>query len=425
VANIELIDVSTCKKTLVVEIAADAAQKEFDRITREFARHAKVPGFRPGKTPVAIVKKKYHEEIRSQLVHDLVPQYYQDALKEKNLKPVAEPHLDKVDFIEGGPLRFHAHLEILPPLDLQGYRGLRMTAQKREIGQEDIQRSLDSIQDRHARFVPIEDRVSRLGDFVTVNLSGKLLDESGVEFQDKNVNIELGNADTMEGFTENLSGVRAGDTRSFEIQYAADFGNARLAGKEVHYQMEIVAVKEKQLPPLDDELAAEAGDFTTLEQLKAEISKGLEVSAAREHESQVQKELLQQLLAANSFEVPEHLVDVEVRNMLQRTADQMMHQGMDIQRAKIDWKALAAEGRPRAEERVRSNIALEALADKEALEVSEQELDSEIRRLAEMAQKTPEALRATLAKEERLEDLRAQLRLQKAMDFIRSHSVAV
>jgi trigger factor len=298
-------------------------------------------------------------------------------------------------------------------------------AKKREVGEADIQHSLDSIQERHARFVPAEDRLSRLGDFVTVNLSGKLLDESGVEFQDKNVNIELGNADTMEGFTENLSGARAGDSRNFDVQYAPDFSTARLAGKKVHYQMEIVAVKEKQLPPLDNDLAKEAGNFADLEELKSEVSKGLEAAATREHESQVQKELLQQLLAANSFEVPEHLVELEVRGMLQRAADQMIQQGMDIQRAKIDWKALAEESRPRAEERVRWNIALEALADKETIEVSEQEMDSEVRRLAELAQKTPEALRATLAKEERLEDLRGQIRRQKAMDFMRRHSVAV
>jgi trigger factor len=131
VANIELIDVSNCKKTLIVEIPAEAAQKEFDRITREFARHAKVPGFRPGKTPVGLVKKRYHEEIRSQLVRDLIPQYYEQAIQEKCLKPVAEPLLDKVDFEEGGPIKFHASVEVLPSFDVLGYDGLKVTAQKR------------------------------------------------------------------------------------------------------------------------------------------------------------------------------------------------------------------------------------------------------------------------------------------------------
>jgi trigger factor len=425
VATIELIDDSSCKKTLIVEIPAEAVQKEFDRITREFARHARVPGFRPGKTPVGLIKKKFHEEIRNQLVRDLVPKYYEEALQDKKLKPVDEPHLDKIDFQEGGPLKFHAHLEVLPALDVQGYNDLKRTVQKRTVKDEDIQKSLESIQERHAKFIPIEDRVSRLGDFVTVNLAGKMEDESGVEFQDKNINIELGNADTVEGFTENLCGVKAGDHRDFHITYPSGFSNERLAGKKVLYQVEIIAVKEKQLPPLDNELAKEAGDFAGLEELKSEISKGLESAAERDYDSQLQKELLQQLLAANSFEIPEHLVDMELRGLLQRGADQMMHQGIDVQRAKIDWKALANENRPRAEERVRCNIALEAIADKEGLEVSEQEMDAELRRLADLAQKTPEALRATLAKDNRIEELNRQLRRQKALDLIRNRSVTV
>lgn len=424
-ANVELVDVNACKKNLIVEIPAEIAQKEYDRVSREFARHARVAGFRPGRTPLGIIKKRFHDEIKKHLIQDLVPRFYQEAIQDKQLKPISEPLLDKVDFEEGGALKFQATFEILPPLRVYGYENLRITVAKRQVTAEDIQKGLESVRQRYARFVPIEDRVAGLGEFVTVNLKGRLADESGIEFQDKNVIIQLGDADSVAGFTENLSGVQAGDIRTFTLQYPADFGNQQLAGKTVHYQADVVAVKQKHLPEIDNDLATEAGDFADLDELKQAIAKSIEAAATQEYEKKVREELLEQVVSMNSFEVPECLVEEELRHLFQRIADQLMRQGVDVQRANIDWKKVAEEDRPKALERARQNLALTAIADQESISLSDDEMQTEVRRLAELAHKTPEAVRAGLAKNDGLEELRRQLRRQKALEWIRQHAAAL
>lgn len=421
-ANVEVVDVDSCKKNLIIEIPAEVTQQEFDRISREFAKHARVSGFRPGKIPVSIVKRRFREEIKRHLIEDLVPRYYREALDEKQLKPVAEPHLENVDFVEGGPLKFQATVEVLPPVKLEGYQDLRSTVTKPAVGGEEVQKALESLQERHAKFMPVEDRASKLGDYVVVNLKGRVADGSGVEFQDKNVNIHLGNADNLAEFTENLTGLTPGSNRTFSIEYPADFRNSRLAGKKVEYDAEVVAVKEKRLPPLDDDLAIEAGDYSNLEQLREAVKQSLEEAANQEYESNVREDLLRQVISRNQFDIPETLVENELRRVFQRIAEQMARGGIDIERANIDWKAIAEENRPKAAERARWNVALTTIADQESLEVTDQELEAEIKRLAELGHKTSEAVRAGLAKEGRLEDLRSQLRRQRALDWLRSHA---
>jgi trigger factor len=424
VAKIELVDISVCKKNLIIEIPADVAQKELDELSREFARRARVPGFRPGKTPLSIIKKRFQAEIREQFIRKVVPQHYQEAIKEKQLKPISDPYLEKSDFLENGAFSFQTSLEVLPPLQIEGYKDLKSTVVLAAITPEGVQQALETIQERHAKFLPIEDRASRLGDFVAVNLKGKLTDGSNIEFQDKNVNIELGRADTITGFTENLTGLIAGDTRVFTVTYSDDFENPRLAGKGVEYQAEVVAIKEKRLPEIDDELAKEVGEFANLQELRQFLTQKLEGQAKNQYEKNVRTDLMNQLLAKNEFEAPESLVEAEVKDALQRIAEEMARQGIDVSRARFDWKAAAQENRPKAVEAVRRKLALGAIAEQESIFVTDEELEAEIRKLADATQRTPDAMRAALSKDNRLEELRLGLRRQKAMELICQYASA-
>src|SRR5215203_835139 len=255
----ELIDVSPTRKELKIEIEPAQIRDAYDRISKQYSKSATVPGFRPGHAPTSVVRTRYKSEIRSEVLRELLPDAVNNAIIEHSLAPLGEPdvQLDNTEALEHlgeKPLTLKVGIEVLPDIQLDAYKGLEAVRRKRPVNDEDVQKVIESLRDASASLQPVEDRASQLGDTVTVNARGKLVDEpEEEEIKVDDVEVVLGGPGVQKEFTESLTGVRADESRTFQVEYPEDFTSPGLAGKKVEYVADVTAVREKELPELDDE----------------------------------------------------------------------------------------------------------------------------------------------------------------------------
>jgi len=259
---------ATCKRELELEIPAENVTKATEKVARDLARVARVPGFRPGKAPVTLIRRRFAEDIQGEVLQSLVPEYIEKALEEKKLVPITRPAVDKIDFKEGEPLRFRAVFEVLPEFELGDYKNLAINVDDVETGDAQVDKAIENIRERVAAFVPIEGRAAKDGDYVLIKLAGVPVGE-GEPVQADNILCHIGAEETLESFTENLRGASSGETKKFRSQYPDDYPDQKLAGKAYDYTVEVQGIKEKKLPELNDEFAKDAagdkGGFSTLE----------------------------------------------------------------------------------------------------------------------------------------------------------------
>jgi trigger factor len=413
------VDSPTCKRELIIEVPPDAIAKESEQITSQYARLARIPGFRPGKAPRALVGRRYREEIRGEIVQTLVPRYFEDRLREEKLHLAGEPQFEDLKFEEGQPIRAKATFEVYPEFELINYKGLEVEMPAASVSEADVDQAIDRLRERNATFEVVEDRPAAEGDYVMVNYRGENVQNSEAEpIEAKEGLIQLGGERTVPGFTENLTGVRTGDTREFDVQYKEDFPRKSLAGQTVRYRVEVQGIKKKVIPPADDEFAKSVSDFPTLGELREKVRADLEAQKQKSAESAAKQALAEKLGASYSFPVPDALVDDRLRRRLERFAETLAAQGIDPEAAQIDWRGLRDEMRADAEKDVRESLVLEAVARAEDIAVTPEELDETVRQVAESLRETPAALKTRLTRDGELAKLESSRRNLKALDFI-------
>src|ERR1700728_4924311 len=299
---------ATCKRELELEIPAENVTKATEKVARDLARVARVPGFRPGKAPVTLIRRRFAEDIQGEVVQSLVPEYLEKALGEKNLTPVTRPEVDKVDFKEGEPLRFRAVFEVLPEFELGDYKNLTVNIDAVESGDAQVDKTIEEMRERAATFVPVEGRPTKDGDYVLIKLSGIPVG-GGEPVQADNILCHIGAEETLESFTENLRGTNPGDSREFESTYPADYPDPKLAGKTFDFKIDVQGIKEKKLPELNDEFAKDAAGekrgFSTLAEMRELITKDLEAAKEDQRQSQAREKILEALVKLHDFPVPE------------------------------------------------------------------------------------------------------------------------
>ena len=313
---------ATCKRELELEIPAENVTKATEKVARDLARVARVPGFRPGKAPVTLIRRRFAEDIQGEVLQSLVPEYIEKALEEKKLIPITRPSVDKVDFKEGEPLRFRAVFEVLPEFELGDYKNLAIHVDAIETGDAQVDKTIEDIRERAATFVPVEGRAAKDGDYVLIKLSGIPVG-GGEPVQADNILCHIGAEETLESFTENLRGASSGETKQFRSQYPDDYPDQKLAGKAYDYTVEVQGIKEKKLPELNDEFAKDAagekGGFSTLEEMRKLISKDLEAAKEDQQKTQAREKLLEALVKQHDFPVPEALVEHQMNVRLERS----------------------------------------------------------------------------------------------------------
>ena len=410
--RVELEDVSTVKKKLKVEVPAGVALKEFNQIAAEYKKHARLPGFRPGKAPVELVKRHYRKDIRSDLLQKLIPDSYDQAVKEKAVHPIGEPSLEQLTFEEGEALVYEANFEVQPKIDLPEYRGLEVRLESRPLTDEDVEEELRKLQEAHSRLVAVEGRAAREGDYVAIDLSGEYLDaeDEGLEpFHEENVVVKVGEEHTHQSFTEALTGSRVGEQKEFEVEYAEDYPEKKLAGRRLRFAARVNEVKERELPELSDEFARDLAAYQSLAELREDIRTRLREQRESTRESDLGNRILEKLIEGSSFEVPDLLVEERIDGMIRELAYNMASKGLDPSKADVDWMRVRADFRGDAGKQVRANMLLGEIGQQEKIEVAEEEVEGEIRRAADSMKQPVEKVRQYFQKHNRMEGMRRQL----------------
>ena len=421
----EVVDVSPTRKELKIEIDAADVRAEMERVTGRYAAAVNVPGFRKGRAPNSVVKQRFKNEIRGEVVQNLVPQAINDAINETDLNVIGEPdiHLSNDEALEKlgeQALSIHAHVEVLPEVALGQYKGLEVARRTRPVTDETVEGMIENLREQSASLQPVEDRAAEAGDTVTVNFTGKYIEPpSDEDIKADDVEVVLGAEGVLEDFTEQLTGTKPDDVKTFRVSYPADFSSPGLAGKVIDYTATVTAVSRKELPEMDDEWAKTFGEeIDSLATLRDKMRENLQERARVESEHRLRDEVMGKLIEAHEFEVPESLVKSQARRLLESTVRDMMQRGVDPRNQELNWENLQRLLESQATEDLRGSILLERIADAEEIEPTDEEISQEIEVIAQGARQTVEQVRAALTKQGGERSIADRLRHRRALDLL-------
>ena len=425
----ELKDISPTRKQIDVEIDAVAVRAVYDRVSDNYAKAANVPGFRPGHAPRAVVRTRFKDQIRTEVLRELLPEAVQQAVEEHKLEPLGEPELnlensEGLDQLGQQPISFNVSVEVLPEIKLGKYKGLEVTRSTRPIKDEDVDRVIESLREGSATLEPVEDRGAQPNDTVTASFHGTFPNEPEAEaIKVEDVDVVLGGEGVVQEITDQLTGTKPDDEKTFTVDYPADFSAKGLAGKRVLYTVRVSAVRIKELPDLDDDWAQSLGDeIESLAQLRTKVRADLEQHVKHEADNRMRGAIMRQLVDAHEFELPERLVEHQTEHRLESVVRDMIGQGMDPRNPELQWDKARDSLKEQATYDLRSSLLLEHIADEEKIEVTDQEVDEEINAIAEGSRQSPDQVRAILTKQGGERSIAGRLRNRKALDLLVENS---
>lgn len=401
-----------------LEIPADIVRSEIDRVADELTKKVRIDGFRPGRAPRSVIKARFKKELREEAASNLLERALGQALREKNIKAVGAPELEELRFGDDESINATFGIEVEPEFELSDYKGLPLKRRIYKVSDRAVEEAIGRLLRQHAELVPVEDRGAQIGDIVTAKLTVRFEGSDREESQE--LDIELGQGALRE-FIEALSGAKPGDVRSFAVEYSPDYPNEKYAGRRANYTAEVIAVRAKELPELDDEFVRSLGEgYQTVEQLRAHVRSELERAAALRSQEELRAAAFEALADRNRFPVPESLVEGQINSSINSLKRRLIHSGADPDRLRlrVDWEALREQYREQAERHVRGHFILNRIAELEKVEVADQELERELEELAVGAQQSASALKARLTKEGALDTIRNRIKHRKVLDLI-------
>lgn len=410
-------DISPVQKLVEVEIPADLITREANKVTSEFGRQASVPGFRPGKIPMSVVRNRFAKEIQEEVVSRVLGQSFRDVVQEKGLEPVGEPKLEHLDpFIDGAPMKFKARFEVKPRIELGEYRGLEIEDPKIEISETDVEAMVERLRLSVSHLRPVVDRGAEDGDVAMIEITST---PEGGEPHMQSGEMTIGEESPLPQLQEALQGMKPEDApRSFDRTFGGEAVREEWQNKNVHFEVALKALAIREKPEVTDELAKSVGGWDTVDQMReaigADIRKHREAEALRFKRTQIGEKLL----AAHEFEVPEALVEEELGKSLNNYARYLASQGVNLETAEIDWQKMGEEFRPEAVKRVKRGLILEAIAKKEDIALSDVEVDAEIRRAAREQDREFADVKHHLKHEGGYEALRGSMAQDRALELV-------
>jgi trigger factor len=426
--NVTVENLAPCKKLVRLEIDAQKVDETFDAIIRDFQKQATMPGFRPGKAPRDMVLRKYEKDIETEVKHKLMSESYKKAVDEQKLDVVGQPDVEEIQFGRGQALQFAVTVETAPDFELPAYKGLPAQREARVVSEEDIVRALEMLRAQRVDYQTVE-RAAQSGDVAVVNYTGtsdgKPLTEIAPTAQglteQKNFWIEIQPQSFIPGFAEQLTGAKAGERRTVNVNFPEDFVTPQLAGKQGIYEVEVVEVKEKVLPALDDEFAKSYG-AENLEQLRDGVRRDLENELKFKLEKTIRNQLVRGLLDRVNFELPESAVARETRNVVYDIVQENQKRGVSrdlIEQQKDQIYSAAAHG---AKERVKMEFLFRRIAEQENIKVAQEEIGRRITQLAAMYQIPAEKFLKDLQQRNALIEIYDQVMNEKVLDLIQQHA---
>ncbi|HUL23792.1 MAG TPA: trigger factor [Thermodesulfobacteriota bacterium] len=416
-ANAE--EISPIKKKLSIEIPEDQVGREVDSFYKELGRTAKIKGFRPGKVPRNILQRYFKDYIKAEVVRKLIEDSYPKALTETHLEPVSPPVVDPGEFTEGKSFQYSAVIEVKPEIKLEGYTGLKIEGKKEDVKDEEVEQRLKALQNLHSNLKTLlEVRPIRSGDFVILNyeasLNGKPLEGGkAIDFT-----VEVGSGQFIPAFEEKLIGLKPEEEREIEVTFPQDYGYQKWAGKTISFQVKIKEIKEKILPPLDDEFAKDLGDYSSLGELKAKLKEDIEKEKKLALERQLKDRVVDRLLEANAFEVPESLVEEQTKALVSDMKLKLAAQGVDLKNLGVTEEKLHEDYKAMAEKQVRTFLILEKIAGQEGIAVTDQEAEDRLKEMSERMHQKFDAVKQYYEKNGLLPELKAGILRDKALSFL-------
>lgn len=424
--NTELIEVSATQKEIKIEIEPAEVREVYNRVSQKFAKSAQIDGFRKGFAPVDIIRLRYKDQIQSEVLQELFSPKINEAIQKYSLSPLAEPHLhledaENVKANGSQPISLRVHVEVMPEIPSPEYKNLEAVRRVRPLSDEEFSRIVDERRAESATLIPVEDRKSEIGDTVIVDLEGAFDDDATAEpIKADDLEINLGADNIEKSFTENLVGVEEDENKEFSVTYPEDFSSPALAGKTVHYKAKIKSLGKVEMPELDDDWAQSLDEgFESLEDLRSKLRGDLVTASKEESDNRLRSELISKLIEAHDFEVPNALVDLQARNLLNNFAQDMAKRGVDLNKVEKDFIQMAyTQMQGQAERDVRGAMLLEKVAELENVEISDDEVNEEIEQMARYYRTTPEEIRNSMNQQGGEANIANSLRTRKAVQAL-------
>jgi trigger factor len=416
-ANVE--EISSIKKKVSIEISEDQVNKEVESFYKDLGKKAKIKGFRPGKVPRDILERYFKDYVKAEVIQRLIEETYPQALSEIDLHPVSPPVIDPGGFEDGKPFQYSAMIEVKPDIQLEEYTGLKIEGKKEEVKDEEVEERLKALQNLHANLKTIsEARPIQTGDYVIVDyearLGGKPLEGGkAIDFT-----VEVGSGQFIPAFEEKLIGLKPEEEKEIEVSFPEDYGYQKWAGKTISFHVKIKEIKEKILPPLDDEFAKDLGDYSSFEELKAKLKGEIEKEKELALERQLKDQVVDQLLEINPFDVPESLVGEQAKAMVSDTKLRLTAQGVALKNLGVSEEKLQEDYKAMAQKQVRTFLILEKIAGQEGIAVTDEEADDRLREMSERMHQKFDVVKRYYEKNGLLPEVKAGIIRDKTLNFL-------
>jgi trigger factor len=412
-----------CKHSLEISVPAAEVEAETARAVESIQKRAKIPGFRPGKTPAGIIRRQFASDIRSKVIEALVPRHFEKELKREELRLVGDPTVTDVHLYDGEDFHFKAEFEVAPEIELKEYRGLSVAYSEPSVAESDVDDRLEQLRERKANFANVDPRPIENGDYAVIALES-IGGTDGEPVKQDEMTLHVGDESTLAAFSTNLAGMTPGEEKSFDVAYPENYASEKLAGKTVSFHAVVKGIRRKELPELNDEFAMDIGDFRGLTELREALRKA--IYAEREHENQqrAKNALVESLVNLHDFPVPEVFIERQVRNRVEQTLHGMAAQGMDLSKLTLDWKKVMndEQERGRAVREVKASLLLSKVSERESIFASREEVDREVDRLSRQHREPAAALRIRLQKDGTLGRIASHIQTEKTLNFLFEHA---
>jgi trigger factor len=409
-----------CTRELVVDVSADEVAKAYRSVTANYRKYAKIPGFRPGKVPENVVRRRFAAEIRKEVIDSLLPERFNKGVNELGIQPVGQPQVTELTVEDGAPLHVKAAFEFIPNFSIDGYKDVKVEKPSADVTEEEFKRELEQLRDSRATIEPVEeDRALADGDWAEISYKGQIQESTEGEadsqpISGENTLVEIGGKDTVEAFTSALRGAKPGQELKAEVIYPADYAEKKLAGKTVAYDVEVKGIKKRTLPELNDDFAKELGHYENYAALEASVREYLANRKKRSVEAETKDRLFAAMVERFPFPVPESLIQDQVDTRLERGLRALAAQGMQAeQMRKLDFSRLRAAQRDSAVAEVKTNVLLDRIAGEENIAVSDEEMDRELQMAALQSREPIDALKVRFTQDGSIGRIRQQLRREK------------
>jgi len=422
--NVTVENLAPCKKLVRIEVEAAKVDAAFEDMLKNYQRQARLPGFRPGKAPKAMVEKRYETDIRDEVKKKMIPDAYRDALKEQKLDVVGYPDIEEIQFGKGQALQFAATIETAPEFEMPDYKGLPAQREKGDVADEDVQKAIDLLRERQTGFKTVE-RELKEGDVAVVNYTGTSDGQPLTEIaptakgltEQKNFWVNIDKNSFILGFAEQLVGAKAGDKRTVTVDFPADFVTPQLQGKKAVYDVEVVEVKEKTLPEMNDELAKAYG-AETLEKLREGVRTDLANELKYKKERSVREQIVKGLLNRVTCELPESSVLQATRNIVYNIVTENQKRGISKEMIDQQKNEIYLSANSDAKERVKASFLFQKIAEKEGIKIEQTDVLQRIQHLAANYQMPPDKFIKELQKRNGIPEIYEQLQNEKVIDLL-------